>query len=351
MPHVSDITDADDPRIADYVDLADPDLRRRVEAERGYFVAESPLVVRALLASGRRVRSVLVTPKQYDAMREILDAADVPLYVAPPAILRRVVGFDLHRGAVAAADRWPLPPVAGVLHDARRILVLEKVNDHENLGVLFRNAAAFGIDAVLLDAECSDPLYRRTVRVSIGHVLHVAWTRIASLDDVRSAGFELVALTPAVDAVDIGDVVWPVRTALLLGAEGPGLSAAWLDAASIHTRIPMRGHVDSLNVATAAAIVGRDPTMVDLEPARELDLLEQRPVVGDEEERPVEARQRLLELLDGGDVEVVRGLVEDEAVDAPRTEECERRASAFARRQRARGASDVLRAEAELREQ
>jgi tRNA G18 (ribose-2'-O)-methylase SpoU len=254
MMQRSDISDADDPRIADYVDLVDPDLRRRVEAERGYFVAESPLVVRALVRSGRRVRSVLVTPKQSEALGDVLEGANFPVYVAPPDVLRRVVGFDLHRGAVAAADRWAMPPVATVLEGARRIAVLQKVNDHENLGVVFRSAAALGIDAMLLDAECSDPLYRRTVRVSIGHVLHVPWTRLRSLDEVTSAGFELVALTPEPGAAALDEVEFPARTALLLGAEGPGLSAGWLSAAARRARIPMRHGVDSLNVATAAAI-------------------------------------------------------------------------------------------------
>jgi tRNA G18 (ribose-2'-O)-methylase SpoU len=254
MAQRSDIVDADDPRIAEYVDLADPDLRRRVEAERGYFIAESPLVIRALFASGRRVRSVLVTPKQYDAMHDDLDGLDAPVFVASPAVLRRVVGFDLHRGAVAAADRWTLPPVASVVRGARRVAVLQKVNDHENLGVLFRSAAAFGVDAVLLDSECSDPLYRRTVRVSIGHVLHVPWTRLNSLAELRDHGFELVALTPRSDAIPIDQIAWTERTALLLGAEGDGLSDEWLEAADIRARIPMRDSVDSLNVATAASI-------------------------------------------------------------------------------------------------
>jgi tRNA G18 (ribose-2'-O)-methylase SpoU len=254
MSQRSDISDADDPRIADYVDLADPDLRRRVEAERGYFVAESPRVIRVLVASGRPIRSALVTPKQFDALADVLATVDAPVFVAPPAVLRRVVGFDLHRGAVAAADRWALPPVASVLRDARRIAVLQKVNDHENLGVLFRSAAAFGIDAVLLDSECSDPLYRRTVRVSIGHVLHLPWTRIGALDEVHAEGFQSIALTPRSDAVPLPEIVWPERAALLLGAEGEGLSDEWLAAACLRARIPMDDRVDSLNVATAAAV-------------------------------------------------------------------------------------------------
>jgi tRNA G18 (ribose-2'-O)-methylase SpoU len=250
-----DVADPSDPRLADYVDLTDPLLRRRVEAQRGFFIAESPLVVRRLLASNRRVRSVLVTPERYDAMADAFAGApNVPVYVAPDEVLRRVVGFNLHRGAVAAADRWPLPELAPVLRGARRIAVLQKVNDHENLGVLFRSAAALGVDAVLLDAECSDPLYRRCVRVSIGHVLDLPWTRVDALDDVAGAGFALYALTPDPDALPIGSVPWAERSALLLGAEGPGLSDAWLARANARVCIPMQPRADSLNVASAAAI-------------------------------------------------------------------------------------------------
>jgi tRNA G18 (ribose-2'-O)-methylase SpoU len=250
------VSDPDDPRLVDYVDLADPDLRRRVEADRGFFVAESPLVVRRLLESDRVVRSVLATPAQYDALADAFALAglDAPVYVAPDAVLRRVVGFHLHRGVVAAADRWTLPPVATVLAGARRVAVLQRVNDHENLGVLFRSAAALGVDAVLLDPECSDPLYRRCVRVSIGHVLRLPWTRMASIDEVGRAGFTTFALTPSVDATPIDAVEWPDRTALLLGAEGSGLSEAWLGGADHRVRIAMHPGADSLNVATAAAI-------------------------------------------------------------------------------------------------
>jgi tRNA G18 (ribose-2'-O)-methylase SpoU len=248
------IDDPDDPRLADYVDLSDPVLRQRMEGDGGFFIAESPHVVRRLLASGRNVRSVLVTPEQHAALVDVLAGLPVPVYVAPPATLRRVVGFDLHRGAVASADRWSLPTVADVLRNARRIAVCERLNDHENLGVLFRSAAALGVDAILLDAECADPLYRRCVRVSIGNAITLPWTRLESLGDVSRAGFTTIALTPAVGAAVLDDVVWPQRAAILLGAEGPGLSDAWLDAADMQVRIPMAGGVDSLNVATAAAI-------------------------------------------------------------------------------------------------
>jgi len=253
MPAIA-IEDADDPRLSDYVGLSDPDLRRRVEPDGGFFVAESPHVVEALVRSGRRVRSVLVTPTQHDALATSLASLDAPVYVARPEVLRRVVGFDLHRGAVAAGERWPLPSVASVLDGARSVAVLQRITDHENLGGVFRNAAAFGLDAVLLDDETADPLYRRCVRVSIGHVLTVPWTRLASLDELRSHGVGLLALTPAADAQPLDALVWPERHALLLGTEGPGLSAEWLAAADAQVRIPMEPGVDSLNVAAAAAI-------------------------------------------------------------------------------------------------
>jgi tRNA G18 (ribose-2'-O)-methylase SpoU len=144
--------------------------------------------------------------------------------------------------------------LADVLRAARRVAVCERINDHENLGVVFRSAAALGVDAVLLDGECADPLYRRCVRVSIGHVVTLPWTRIASLAELHTAGFATVALTPHAEDTAIDDVVWPARVALLLGAEGPGLSDAWLGAADLRVRIPMAPGADSLNVATAAAI-------------------------------------------------------------------------------------------------
>lgn len=253
MP-VIHVENPDDPRLADYVRLPDPQFRRRFEAERGFFMAESPLVVRALMRSGRAVRSVLVTPAQHAVLADVLDGSDVPVYVAADDLLRQVVGFDLHRGAVASGVRWPLPPADSLLAGSRRVAVLERLNDYENLGGIFRNAAAFGIDAVLLDSESADPLYRRCVRVSIGHAITVPWTRIGSLDELRRAGFTLLALTPGADAAPIDEIEWPERFALLLGAEGPGLSAAWLEGADVRVRIPMNDAADSLNVATAAAI-------------------------------------------------------------------------------------------------
>ena len=254
MTAVETIEDATDVRLVDYVDLREPSRRIAIERERGFFIAESPHVIHTVVRTKRPIRSVLVTPPQYEAMADVLAAVDAPIYVAPPSVLRAVVGFDLHRGAVAAVERWELPSVSSVLADARRVAIVERVNDHENLGVLFRAAAAFALDGVLLDPECADPLYRRCARVSIGHVCTVPWTRYDELAQIRDAGMTLVALTPARDATAIETVEWPARCAVMVGAEGPGLSDAALAAADLRVRIPMRDDVDSVNVATAAAI-------------------------------------------------------------------------------------------------
>jgi tRNA G18 (ribose-2'-O)-methylase SpoU len=262
---------ADDPRIADYVALSDPELRRGIERAHGFFVAEGPLVIRKLLTTNHQVRSVLVIPRQRAALADVLDQLDAPVYVVEPAVMEQTVGFDLHRGAVAAVERYPMPAIERVLEGASRIAILERVNDHENLGALFRNAAAFGFDALLLCPQCSDPLYRRTVRVSIGHVLTVPWTRAepwpAALDLVGELGFTLLALTPAADARRIETITAPSSTApsstgtsgagriaILVGAEGPGLSDAALARSAIRVRIPMAPGVDSLNVGVAAAV-------------------------------------------------------------------------------------------------
>lgn len=251
--------------MADYIGLTDPDLRRRTEATGGFFIVEGVLAIERLLALGTwPVRSLLLTAAAAGRLEAALAPAPVPvpIYVAPAAVLREVVGFDLHRGAVASVDRRPpwRTDLRDVLAGAHRIAVLEGVNDHENLGALFRNAAAFGIDAVLLDRRCADPLYRRSVRVSMGHVLAVPFAAVGvlpdALDDAPLNRFTTLALTPQPEADALADLVTdlPEPTAWLLGAEGPGLSPAVLDWADRRVCIPMAPGVDSLNVATAAAI-------------------------------------------------------------------------------------------------
>jgi tRNA G18 (ribose-2'-O)-methylase SpoU len=251
------IDDAGDRRLADYVELSDPAARRRRERDE-LFVAEGVTAIERLLASGHHVRSVLVTPKAHARLASALDGLDAPVYVAEPAVLHATVGFSLHRGAVAAADRRPLPELADVLRPARRVAVLEGLNDPENLGAVARSARALGIDAFVLDPTCIDPYYRRTVRVSMGEVLFLPTARArhwpADLERVRAAGFELWALSPDLGGEDIWSLAVPDRVAVLLGAEGPGLSPAALAAADRRVRIPIRPGVDSLNVGHAAAV-------------------------------------------------------------------------------------------------
>ncbi len=256
------ITDASDPRLADYARLTDPQFRIRDEVQRGYFIVESAEPLRTALdvIEPERVRSVLITPERHDALREALAPVADRVLLASRDVVREIVGFNLHRGVLASIDRVAVPTLDTVLSTARLIAVAEGVNDHENLGALFRNAAALGVDGVVLDPTCADPLYRRSVRVSIGHVLTVPWTRAErwpdALGTIRRAGFTMAALTPAADAVPIDQLASRYRApiALLIGAEGPGLSEAALAAADVRARIPMRPGVDSLNVATAAAI-------------------------------------------------------------------------------------------------
>jgi tRNA G18 (ribose-2'-O)-methylase SpoU len=251
------IEDPSDQRVADYFELADPAARRRREREE-LFVVESITAIERLLESPFQIRSVLVTPRAHARLAPRLDGVDVPVYVASREILAATVGFDLHRGAVAAANRRPLPPLAGVLDNARLVVVLEGLNDAENLGAIARSARALGVDAAVLDPKCIDPYYRRIVRVSMGEVLLLPIARAQrwpdDLDAIRRAGFPLWALTPDRTAADLWHLDSPARVALLLGAEGAGVSDAALAAADRRVRIPISPAVDSLNVGHAAAI-------------------------------------------------------------------------------------------------
>jgi tRNA G18 (ribose-2'-O)-methylase SpoU len=256
------VDDPSDQRVADYVGLTDPDLRRRREqgdgAGGGFFIAEGLVVIRHLLRSPYRVRSLLLTPRRLEALAPDLEGVDAPVYVGSQDVVNAVTGFHLHRGAVASAHREALPDPADVAAGARLVVVTEGMNDHENLGALFRNSAAFGAGALVLDPASADPLYRRSIRVSMGHVLRVPFARADHwpdvLGDLRQAGFEVLALTPRPDADDLATVAPGPRQALVVGAEGPGLSPAALAAADRRVRIPMAPGVDSLNVATAAAV-------------------------------------------------------------------------------------------------
>jgi tRNA G18 (ribose-2'-O)-methylase SpoU len=253
---VIELGDPTDPRLDDFRNLTDSDAR---PDRRGLVIAEGVNVVERLLDSAYPLRAVIGVRSRIDQLAASVRDIDAPTYVVDKWVLSDVVGFRVTRGVMAAADRPAPLSVAGLLSSARRLLVLEALNDFENLGAIFRNAAAFGIDAVLLDPQCADPLYRRSVRVSMGHVLRVPFAVLPgswpqSLAVLREAGFRLLALTPAPDATALRDIAEPPSWAVLLGAEGPGLTAQALAAADQRVRIPMAPGVDSLNVATAAAV-------------------------------------------------------------------------------------------------
>jgi tRNA G18 (ribose-2'-O)-methylase SpoU len=251
---VVEIGDPADPRLDDFRNLMDADVR---PDRRGIVIAEGVNVVQRLAASPYAVRAVAGVPSRIAALKSVLVPLPVPVYSVDKWLLSEVVGFRVTRGILASADRPAALDPADAVRTARRVAVLEGLNDFENIGALFRNAAAFGVEAVLLDERCADPLYRRSVRVSMGHVLRVPFAVLpdpwpAALDVL--GGFTRLALTPDPSAIALRDVPPPDRWAVLLGAEGPGLSAAALDAADLRVRIPMAGGVDSLNVATAAAV-------------------------------------------------------------------------------------------------
>ncbi len=255
------IASADDERLADYRDLTDVALRRILEPKGGLYMAESAKVIARALAAGHRPRSMLVQEKWLSDVEAIGEAhPDTPIYVVEPEVAERVTGYAVHRGALAAMHRPALPSVADVVAGARLVVVLEDIVDHTNVGAVFRAAAGLGADAVLVSPRCADPLYRRSVRVSMGTVFQVPWTRLPEWSEARGilheAGLHLAALALADDAVALDEFAAerPERVALLLGAEGDGLSRRALAAADTVVTIPMAGGVDSLNVAAASAV-------------------------------------------------------------------------------------------------
>jgi tRNA G18 (ribose-2'-O)-methylase SpoU len=253
------VDDLDDPRLRDYVDLRDVQLRQSLEGEHGIFIAEGEKVVRRALEAGHRPRSFLMASRWVEGLADVMRGHDAPCFVLDEASIERLTGFHVHRGALAALERPALPDPVELLRDARRVVVLEDLTDHTNVGAVFRSVAAFGFDAVLLSPRCADPLYRRSVKVSMGTVLRLPYARI---DDwygapalLREAGFTSVAMTLADDSVGLEEVAGDVdRLALVLGSEGHGLTEHWQREADVRARIPMAADVDSLNVAASAAV-------------------------------------------------------------------------------------------------
>jgi tRNA G18 (ribose-2'-O)-methylase SpoU len=250
-----------DPALDDFLRLTDVALRRRLEPAGGLYLAESTRVIERALAAGHRPRAVLTLADWLPQLAPLLDPfPEVPVFVGDEADLERVTGFHLHRGALASMHRPVPPPLPALLADARRIVVLEDIVDHTNVGSVFRSVAGLGADAVLVTPRCADPLYRRSVRVSMGTVLQVPWTRLPEWREaspvLHDAGFRIAALALTDDAVTLDELAAdpPERLALVLGTEGDGLSRAALAAADTVVRIPMLHGVDSLNVAAAAAV-------------------------------------------------------------------------------------------------
>lgn len=273
------ITDPGDPRVADYVSLTDVALRRRTEPERGLYIAESEKVIRRALGAGHRPRSYLMARRWLTELADVVADAErdgVPVFVGEHAVIEQLTGFHLHRGALASMQRPVMPTVAALLGEALlgeallgeslgharggRVAIFEDIVDHTNLGAGFRAAAALGVDAVLITPRCADPLYRRSIRVSMGTVFQVPWTRLLQWPDdlevLERAGFVTAALALSDDSITLDELSArdDQRLALILGTEGHGLHASTLARVDHVVRIPMGGNVDSLNVAAAAAV-------------------------------------------------------------------------------------------------
>ena len=284
------LASADDPRIADYTSLTDVRLRTLREPAEGLYIAESSRVLRRALAAGHRPRSFFLAEKWLDGLADVLEAyPDVPAYVGAPELLEEITGFHLHRGAMAAMHRPAPVPVGELLAGAHRvagledivdhtnvesstvsgvdaakrrsrIAVLENLTDHTNVGAVFRSAAAIGVDAVLVTPQCADPLYRRSIRVSMGTVFQVPWTRIESWPDdvalLKQAGYVVAGMTLGEGAITLDELVTEdhENLALVFGTEGEGLTAETDAVLDRRVTIPMMNGVDSLNVAAASAV-------------------------------------------------------------------------------------------------
>ncbi|MER6123639.1 RNA methyltransferase [Streptomyces sp. NPDC001795] len=288
MADLITVEDPDDPRLRDYTGLTDVELRRKREPAEGLFIAEGEKVIRRAKDAGYEMRSMLLSAKWVDVMRDVIDELPAPVYAVSPELAEQVTGYHVHRGALASMQRKPLPTADELLATARRVVIMESVNDHTNIGAVsplgpqkgavqrvavfedivdhanlgaaFRNAAALGVDAVFLTPRCADPLYRRAVKVSMGAVFHVPWTRLTSwpkdVELFRQHGFVTAALCLSEKSITIDELAARryEKLVLMLGTEGEGLTTGALRAADEWVRIPMAAGVDSLNVAAASAV-------------------------------------------------------------------------------------------------
>lgn len=259
MARIEQVDDLDDPRLVDYVRLRDVQMRLAHESEHGIYLAEGEKVVRRAHEAGHRAASFLMAPRWLEGLADVLDASDAPCFVMSEQQVEQVTGFHVHRGALAAVHRPEPVATEQVLAGARRVVVLEDLVDHTNVGAVFRVAAALGFDAVLLSPRCADPYYRRSVKVAMGAVFSVPHARVDDWYDtpalLRRHGFSTFAMTLADDSVALDAVDRaPDRLALVVGSEGPGLSPHWQREADVRVRIPMAAGIDSLNVATSVAV-------------------------------------------------------------------------------------------------
>jgi tRNA G18 (ribose-2'-O)-methylase SpoU len=256
---VIQISDLSDPRLTDYSHLTDVALKKARGTEHGLYLAESALVLERALRAGHTPRSVLALGGTVDEAVALV-GDDVPVFSGPGELLAELTGYILHRGLIASMHRPALPDPDDLLEGARRIVILEDVADPTNVGAIFRSAGAIGADAILVTPRCSDPFYRRAIRVSMGTVLQVPWTRVgdwaATRDLLTRHGFHVAALALTADALSLRDFTGRSyeRLALVLGAEGPGLTDEALAAADTIVQIPMKHGIDSLNVAAASAV-------------------------------------------------------------------------------------------------
>jgi len=268
---VTYIVDPTDPRVDDYRELNSIAVRAEMEGAE-FFMGEGYVPIERMLDSGHRMRSVLLHPKRLKRFIPTMthpELADVPVYVAEQDVIAEIVGFNMYRSVLASGFRAPMPAVGDLARSCRRLVVLEALNDDQNVGAIARTARAFGIDGIVISPTCNDPYQRRTVRVSMGEILHMPVARAfvddwpGAIDTLHSNGFQTWAMTPDPDAVDLWDMAVADKVAIVLGAEGHGLEAATKDAATHRVRIPISSDVDSLNVGHAAAVafaaLGRPP--------------------------------------------------------------------------------------------
>ena len=258
--HIIELTDPDDERLGDYVRLRESSLRRQLEAGRGIFIAEGSKVIRRAIETGHRPKSLMLASRWLEKLRPLLEDLDVPVYLVSEELAEQVTGFHVHRGALGAMYRhemWTLEQILGF----ERVIVLEDIVDHTNVGAILRSAAALGWQGAVLAPRCADPLYRRAIKTSMGAVFSLPWARLVhhDLTVLRRAGFEIAAMALRADAVDLRDYAAEVRAAprrlaVVMGTEGEGISRAWLDQADRVVRIPMAAGIDSLNVAAASAV-------------------------------------------------------------------------------------------------